>query len=385
MFLDIDGINERVESWMQIGEVAGRVGSKKFGKFGKNYNAEGLPFWTLDFVGGNEGEENDRLELDSNAFIFDTNFESVDYSQFGKVFGSSDLHNQSIPTSPTLLFVRMMYGQGQPQQSHIHKAKPMEHLNKIGPLSTKSRLNERYFKAESAMPGPSNNTNRTKSLDNLLDDPVDLSKAAMQRKKMMGLSDSKLNQRYNSSIENLGHLPAGRKNSGGNYFEEFVDEEEELEEQVDFNSEEDDDEEYEPELVAATTNKNGPLSHHHGGKQHLSIPNGNNNNGGRAGPPRYIKAMSGSSRNNKAPSSVGSKNFGYYGKSSAMSDTSEAPSLASHVRRVRVPSQASDVDQFLDDLFSPVLEGSNMLDDLSDVRSLVSNLKGMRAQLFRTL
>lgn len=57
-------------------------------------------------------------------------------------------------------------------------------------------------------------------------------------------------------------------------------------------------------------------------------------------------------------------------------DTSEAPSLASHVRRVRVPSQASDVDQFLDDLFSPVLEGSNMLDDLSDVRSLVSNLKG---------
>jgi myosin-15 len=28
-------------------------------------------------------------------------------------------------------------------------------------------------------------------------------------------------------------------------------------------------------------------------------------------------------------------------RSSAMSDTSEAPSLASHVRRVRVPSQAS--------------------------------------------
>ncbi len=30
-------------------------------------------------------------------------------------------------------------------------------------------------------------------------------------------------------------------------------------------------------------------------------------------------------------------------RSSAMSDTSEAPSLASHVRRVRVPSQASGI------------------------------------------
>ncbi|XP_026679337.1 uncharacterized protein LOC103509128, partial [Diaphorina citri] len=57
-------------------------------------------------------------------------------------------------------------------------------------------------------------------------------------------------------------------------------------------------------------------------------------------------------------------------KSSAMSDTSEAPSLASHVRRVRVPSQASDVDQFLDDLFSPVL------DQLSDARSLAASIKG---------
>lgn len=53
-----------------------------------------------------------------------------------------------------------------------------------------------------------------------------------------------------------------------------------------------------------------------------------------------------------------------------MSDTSEAPSLASHVRRVRVPSQASDVDQFLDDLFSPVL------DELSDARSLAASIKG---------
>lgn len=46
---------------------------------------------------------------------------------------------------------------------------------------------------------------------------------------------------------------------------------------------------------------------------------------------------------------------------------------ASHVRRVRVPSQASDVDQFLDDLFNPVL------DQLSDARSLSASIKGTSA------
>lgn len=61
-------------------------------------------------------------------------------------------------------------------------------------------------------------------------------------------------------------------------------------------------------------------------------------------------------------------------RSSGMSDTSETPSLASHVRRVRVPSQASDVDQFLDDLFSPVLDSN--LDELSDARSLAASIRG---------
>ncbi|CAB4053995.1 unnamed protein product [Lepeophtheirus salmonis] len=59
--------------------------------------------------------------------------------------------------------------------------------------------------------------------------------------------------------------------------------------------------------------------------------------------------------------------------SSAMSDTSEAPSIASHVRRVRVPSQASDVDQFLDDLFMPVLDVD---DGLSDAKSLAASMRG---------
>lgn len=64
---------------------------------------------------------------------------------------------------------------------------------------------------------------------------------------------------------------------------------------------------------------------------------------------------------------------------SSIADTSEAPSLASHVRRVRVPSnvdQFSDVDQYLDDLFSPVLDGS--LDELSDARSLSTSIRGGR-------
>lgn len=53
-------------------------------------------------------------------------------------------------------------------------------------------------------------------------------------------------------------------------------------------------------------------------------------------------------------------------RSSAMSDTSEAPSLASHVKNVRIPSHTSDLDQYLDDLFNPVLDGN--LDELSDAR-----------------
>lgn len=66
-----------------------------------------------------------------------------------------------------------------------------------------------------------------------------------------------------------------------------------------------------------------------------------------------------------------------------ITDTSEAPSLASHVRRVRVPSnvdQFSDVDQYLDDLFSPVLDGS--LDELSDARSLSTSIRGGHSDFF---
>lgn len=53
------------------------------------------------------------------------------------------------------------------------------------------------------------------------------------------------------------------------------------------------------------------------------------------------------------------------------------------MRRVRVPSnvdQFSDVDQYLDDLFSPVLDGS--LDELSDARSLSTSIRGGRNEFF---
>ena len=39
-----------------------------------------------------------------------------------------------------------------------------------------------------------------------------------------------------------------------------------------------------------------------------------------------------------------------------------------------MPSQASDVDQFVDDLFMPVLNAQ--LDELSDARSLAASIKG---------
>ena len=98
----------------------------------------------------------------------------------------------------------------------------------------------------------------------------------------------------------------------------------------------------------------------------------------RSGPPRFIKASSAASKKSSVAGSYSSRHYiertsdGV--KSSALSDTSEAPSLASHVRRVRVPSQASDVDQFLDDLFSPVLDDGTM-DDMSDIRSVVHSIK----------
>ncbi|XP_076273553.1 unconventional myosin 10A isoform X2 [Rhynchophorus ferrugineus] len=182
-------------------------------------------------------------------------------------------------------------------------------------LSRTSALNERYFDVEKI---------RSRSLDNLLGDAPEPNPLIE-----LGLSQtSKLNERYHS-VEQLAPIQPVMNHQ--NYMSK---------QEMEF--------EY-PDIVSVSTS-------HRGG-------------------PRYIKSQF---AGKKGP--PGSHSSKYFDKSelavrsSAMSDTSEAPSLASHVRRVRVPSQASDVDQFLDELFSPVLDGN--LDELSDARSLAASIKG---------
>ncbi|XP_063618998.1 unconventional myosin-XV [Cydia splendana] len=178
-------------------------------------------------------------------------------------------------------------------------------------LSRESALNERYFEQNSEKI-------RSRSLDNLLgDNPVP------QPTKLadLGLSQSRLNDRYHS-VERLGGAPSVSSSKGA------------------------------MEMEYGT--------------------------GSRVLPSRYIKSQYAGKRAPAGSQSSRayiekSSEFGGV-RSSAMSDTSEAPSLASHVRRVRVPSQASDVDQFLDDLFSPVLDPN--IDELSDARSLAASIKG---------
>ncbi|XP_030752101.1 unconventional myosin-XV isoform X2 [Sitophilus oryzae] len=184
-------------------------------------------------------------------------------------------------------------------------------------LSRTSALNERYFDAEKI---------RSRSLDNLLGDAPEPNPLIE-----LGLSQtSKLNERYHS-VEQLAPIQPVMNHQ--NYMSK---------QEIEF--------EY-PDIVSVST------SHRD------------------RGGPRYIKSQYAGKKG--PPGSHSSKYFEkseFAVRSSAMSDTSEAPSLASHVRRVRVPSQASDVDQFLDELFSPVLDGN--LDELSDARSLAASIKG---------
>lgn len=102
---------------------------------------------------------------------------------------------------------------------------------------------------------------------------------------------------------------------------------------------------------------------------------------GRGEPQRYVKyAGTRPPRRGAAHSSRAhidrTRDPSDYGgaRSSALSDTSEAPSLASHVKNVKIPSHTSDLDQYLDELFNPVLDGN--LDEMSDARSLAASLKG---------
>ncbi|XP_039312298.1 unconventional myosin-XV [Solenopsis invicta] len=216
-------------------------------------------------------------------------------------------------------------------------------------LSRKSALNDRYFEKEKQ---------RSRSLDNLLQSEVMPSPVKLAN---LGLSSSKLNERYHS-LERIGETPAvsnveymtrtelpqERKYSRVTRTTEPNIEEEDL--TIDF--------EY-PDIQSVSQTGRSEDD-----KSYIRSQT------------RFIKSQYPGKR--ALPGSQSSRAYiekSEYGvKSSAMSDTSEAPSLASHVRRVRVPSQASDVDQFLDELFMPVLDGN--LDELSDARSLAASIKG---------
>lgn len=208
------------------------------------------------------------------------------------------------------------YSRSPQRESPVPLNSPTSRKSSHEALSRNSALNERYFDIEKA---------RSRSLDNLLSEPEPTPLADL------GLSQSsRLNERYHS-VEQLAPIKPVIANQ--NYMSK---------QEIDF--------EY-PDVSSVSTS-------HRGG-------------------PRYIKS---SYAGKKAPpgshssrAHIEKSEFGGV-RSSAMSDTSEAPSLASHVRRVRVPSQASDVDQFLDELFSPVLDGN--LDELSDARSLAASIKG---------
>ncbi|XP_058797715.1 unconventional myosin-XV [Phymastichus coffea] len=247
-----------------------------------------------------------------------------------------------------------------PMRKQSHEA-VLESSAEMG-LSRKSALNDRYFEKEKQ---------RSRSLDNLLQAEISnpgVSPSSVSKLANLGLSSSKLNERYHS-LERIGEVAASvgsveymsrsevqvvpeRKYSRiTRSSEPNILEEEDL--PIDF--------EY-PDIqsVSQTGRSEDDKSSYIRSQT------------------RFVKSQYSGKR--ALPGSQSSRAYiekSEYGvKSSAMSDTSEAPSLASHVRRVRVPSQASDVDQFLDELFMPVLDGN--LDELSDARSLAASIKGMR-------
>ncbi|XP_029046871.1 unconventional myosin-XV isoform X2 [Osmia bicornis bicornis] len=219
-------------------------------------------------------------------------------------------------------------------------------------LSRKSALNDRYFEKEKQ---------RSRSLDNLLQPEVVAPPVKLAN---LGLSSSKLNERYHSlerigetsAVSNVEYMTRNEISQERKYSRITRTTEPNIEEEdltIDF--------EY-PDIqsVSQTGRSEDDKSSYIRSQT------------------RFIKSQYPGKR--ALPGSQSSRAYiekSEYGvKSSAMSDTSEAPSLASHVRRVRVPSQASDVDQFLDELFMPVLDGN--LDELSDARSLAASIKGTK-------
>ncbi|XP_048509561.1 uncharacterized protein LOC105693576 isoform X2 [Athalia rosae] len=220
-------------------------------------------------------------------------------------------------------------------------------------LSRKSALNDRYFEKDKQ---------RSRSLDNLLQPDAVTPPSKLAN---LGLSASKLNERYHS-LERIGETSAVTN--------------------VEYMSRAEIIQERKYSRVSRTTEPNileeedMTIDFEYPDIQSVSQTGRSEDDKSSyiRSQTRFIKSQYPGKR--AFPGSQSSRAYiekSEYGgvKSSAMSDTSEAPSLASHVRRVRVPSQASDVDQFLDELFMPVLDGN--LDELSDARSLAASIKGL--------
>ncbi|KAE8738384.1 hypothetical protein FOCC_FOCC016139, partial [Frankliniella occidentalis] len=284
------------------------------------------------------------------------------------------------------------------------RSQSRDHTAEIG-LSRKSALNDRYFEDK---PG------RSRSLDNLLESEM----APPRKLESLGLSQSRLNDRYHS-MEKMPHAlgspmggspngigpvngapvvpePPLMRMSAVSNKEYMTKAEAMLEDNLESVSQRGRDS---PRKYSLSSKPDPALEllELRDGHGHHILDFDYNDIASQAsqacrseddkgsyirGHPRFIKSHYAGKR--AAPGSHSSRAYiegrnnseksEYGAKSSALSDTSEAPSLASHVRRVRVPSQASDVDQFLDDLFMPVLDGN--LDELSDARSLAASIKG---------
>ncbi|BES99216.1 MyTH4 domain [Nesidiocoris tenuis] len=236
--------------------------------------------------------------------------------------------------------------------------------NEVG-LSRQSALNDRYFDK----PG------RSRSLDNLLS-PVAMNPKPSSKLENLGLSHSRLNERYHS-MERIEETDPPSMD---------VDKIEE--DNLESVSQRGDNRKY--SLTGASSDvlvSENRLEFDFG-----EVSNRSEDDRGSyiRGHPRFIKSQNTGKK--AAPGSHSSKAQieGRFAdksdiKSSALSDTSEAPSLASHVRRVRVPSQASDVDQFLDDLFNPVLDGLSVAPSTrgGTMRSQVDFMQDMYDPLFK--
>ncbi|XP_014277405.1 unconventional myosin-XV isoform X2 [Halyomorpha halys] len=233
-----------------------------------------------------------------------------------------------------------------------------DHTTESG-LSRKSALNDRYFDK----PG------RSRSLDNLLS-PVVINKPS-SKLETLGLSHSRLNDRYHSMERIEERDPVNLDTM--EQIDAIEDNDKSEEDNLESVSQRGGDRKY--SLTGASSDVLVSDNQLEFEFPELTSRSEDDKGSYIRGHPRFIKSQYTGKR--AAPGSHSSRahietRFSDKSelKSSAMSDTSEAPSLASHVRRVRVPSQASDVDQFLDDLFNPVLDG------LSDARSIAPSTKG---------